>query len=81
MKIRLGIMIAVLMGLTMLFSITGCGQQGDDETFEGSLVSARSNVLIVRDSTAYVRQFFTNGSRIAGLSIQRSKKSAASSGF
>ena len=60
MKKRLGIVIAVLMGLMMIFSITGCGQQGDDETFEGSLVNARSNVLVVRDSTAYVRQFYTN---------------------
>ena len=60
MRKRVGIMIAALMAAVMVFSITGCGQQSDEDTFEGSLVNAQNNVLVVRDNTAYVRQFYTN---------------------
>ena len=74
MRKRLGIILAVLMGVTMLFSITGCGQQGDEETFEGSLVNARSNVLVVRDSSAYVRQFYTDNKTVFSFEEGNSMK-------
>ena len=55
---RIGILITALLAVMMMLSLSACGQQADEESYEGVLVNAQNNAIVVRGGSD-VQRFFT----------------------